>query len=421
MQPYLFDIIVIGGGASGLAAAIEAKRYGGSDCRVAVIEKNTRLGKKILATGNGRCNLGNIEEKRFVHYSGTCTDLIKPLFEKFEGSEYFFKSMGVICRTDSGRLYPYSNHAASVLDALRFQLQDLGVDIFTDMEVVSLKYDDNSIWTIITGSDKFITKKVIISCGGKAAPSMGTDGSFYKILSAVGCEPSSLKPALCPAYTDQSLLKYLKGIRATAKVSLYNSKGKLLHSDNGEVQFTDKTLSGICIFNLAAFAVEEDMYIQLDLLPHLTDIELNELLWDVYAKRSMWNIEDMLSGIFQKKMCHALFKSSGIASDMKLPVYNLTPYDIERLSNTIKAWTFPVLWFGDWKQAQTTSGGIERNQIKNTLESINCPGLYFSGEILDIAGECGGYNLAWAWCSGTYAAHNAVDSLKGCDNCDKNI
>lgn len=421
MQPYLFDIAVIGGGASGLAAAIEAKRYGKSDCRVAVMEKNTRLGKKILATGNGRCNLGNIEEKQSVHYSGTCTDLIKLLFEEFKGSEDFFKSMGVICRIDSGRLYPYSNHAASVLDALRFQLQDLDVDIFTDMEVVSLKYDDNGMWTISTNSDKIITKKVIVSCGGKAAPSMGTNGSFYRVLSSIGCESSSIKPALCPAYTDQVLLKGLKGIRATAKASLYNSKGKLIRSDSGEVQFTDKTLSGICIFNLAAFAGDENMYIQLDLLPNLTDIELNELLWDVYTKRSMWNIEDMLSGVFQKKMCQALFKSSGIVADMKLPVYTLNPYDIEKLAKTIKAWTFPVLQFGDWKQAQTTSGGILRNQIKSTLESINCPGIYFSGEVLDIAGECGGYNLAWAWCSGTYAARNAVDSLKGCDNCDKSI
>ena len=302
MQSFFYDIAVIGGGASGLAAAIEAKQYGGVDCNVAVIDKNSRLGKKILATGNGRCNLGNIEENQSSHYSGSCVDLIEPLFNKFGSSESFFKSLGVICRSDSGRLYPYSNHAASVLDALRFQLNDLNVDVFTDTEVVNLKYK-LGLWEISVNSnfEKINSKKIIISCGGKAAPTFGTDGNLYKVLKSINNYFTPIRPALCPAYTDPLIIKGLKGIRAIGKVSLYNCENKLICSDTGEVQFTDRTLSGICVFNLAAFAKEKNMYIQFDLLPHLKESEVSELLWEIYAQRSAWSIVDMLSGIFQKK------------------------------------------------------------------------------------------------------------------------
>ena len=417
MQPVYYDIAVIGGGASGLAAAIEAKQYGGFDCRVAVIEKNARLGKKILATGNGRCNLGNINENQPEHYSGSCVDMIEHLFSTFEGSEAFFKSLGVICRSDSGRLYPYSNHAASVLDALRFQLLELNVDTFTENAVLSIKQSKN-LWEIETNINTFTAKKIIVACGGKAAPSMGTDGNFYKILRNIGHTYIPVSPALCPVYTEQYLLKCIKGIRVTGKVSLYNKDNKLICFDEGEVQFTEKALSGICVFNLAAFIKEDNMYIRIDLLPHLTDSEVNDLLWNLYAQRSSWKIEDMLSGVFQKKMCPALFNASRIIANLNEPVYTLTPYDIDQLVKTIKAWDFPILHLGEWSQAQATSGGIPRYEIQNTLESSVCSNLYFAGEILDIVGECGGYNLAWAWCSGVCAARNAVNSLKEGEKCD---
>lgn len=417
MQPIYYDIAVIGGGASGLAAAIEAKQCGGCDCRVAVIEKNTRLGKKILATGNGRCNLGNINENHSEHYSGSCVDLVEHLFRIFAGSEAFFKSLGVICRSDSGRLYPYSNHAASVLDALRFQLHELNIDTFTENSVLSIRRNKN-FWEIKTNINTFIAKIIIAAPGGKAAPSMGTDGNFYKILRNIGHSYVPVSPALCPVYTEQSLLKNLKGIRVAGKVSLYNKKNKLINSNEGEVQFTEKSLSGICIFNLAAFINEDDMYIQIDLLPHLTESEINDLLWSLYAQRSSWKIEDMLSGVFQKKMCPALFNASRIFTSLNEPVYTLTPYDINQLGKTIKAWHFPIIQLAEWNQAQATSGGIPRNEIQSTLESSVCSNLYFAGEILDLVGECGGYNLAWAWCSGVCAARNAVNSLKEGEMCD---
>lgn len=415
MQPIYFDIAVIGGGASGLAAAIEAKQYGGESCRVAVIEKNARLGKKILATGNGRCNLGNINEEQSCHYYGSCSDLVIPLFEQFEGTEEFFRSLGLICKKDSGRLYPYSNHAASVLDALRFQLQELNAEVFTDSEVISLKHTGRN-WEILTGKEKIISKKVIASCGGKSAPAMGTDGNFYRILKSIGHSWNPLHPALCPVLVDREQVKSLKGIRVTGKVSLCNNSGEIIQTDTGEVQFTENSLSGICVFNLAALITEENMSIKIDLLPALTTDEVRDLLWSIYMQRSAWKIEDMLSGIFQKKMCASLIRKSVISLEMDLPVYSLSNDDIERLVRTIKAWSFNVRGLSNWNQSQVTAGGIKRCEIKNTLESKLCEGLYFAGEILDIAGECGGYNLAWAWCSGVCAARNAVDSLKGCDN-----
>lgn len=417
MQQNIAQIAVIGGGASGLAAAIEAKQYGGSDCRVIIIEKNARLGKKLLATGNGRCNLGNIEEKHRRHYSGSCTELAGELFSESEGSEAFFKSLGVICKADSGRLYPYSNHAASVLDALRFQVQELQIEVVTDAEVRSIT-KESDLWKIAWDGREVSAEKVIIAVGGKAAPAMGTDGNFYPVVEALGHRLTPVAPALCPVCTMPALLNGLKGIRTLAKASLFRRNGELVAADTGEVQLTDKALSGICIFNLAAFAVENDMYISLDLLPHLKDYEVSDLLWNIYAQRSGWSLEDMLSGVFNKRLCPALFKASGISASMDSPVYSLTPYDMERLAETIKDWRFPVIGTAGWESAQVTSGGIHRNEITDDLESAICQGVYFAGEILDIAGECGGYNLAWAWCSGIHAARAAVDTLKGRDHND---
>lgn len=417
MQQNFAHIAIIGGGASGLAAAIEAKQYGGSDCRVVIIEKNARLGKKLLATGNGRCNLGNIEEKQRRHYSGSCTELAEKLFSESEGSEAFFKSLGVICKADSGRLYPYSNHAASVLDALRFQVQELQIEVINDAAVNSIS-KESDLWKITWDGREVLAEKVIIAAGGKAAPAMGTDGSFYPVVEALDHRLTSVAPALCPIYTKPALLSGLKGIRTLAKVSLFRSSGELAAVDSGEVQLTDKALSGICVFNLSAFASEENMYISLDLLPHLKDYEVSDLLWNIYAQRSGWNIEDMLSGVFNKKLCPALFKSGGISAPMNSPVYSLTPYDMERLAETIKDWRFPVTGTAGWENAQVTAGGIHRSEITEELESCICGGIYFAGEILDITGECGGYNLAWAWCSGIIAARSAVDKLKGRDKND---
>lgn len=413
MQQLYADIAMIGGGASGLAAAIEAKQYGGTNCRIVLLEKNARLGKKLLATGNGRCNLGNIDEKQRMYYTGSCAALVEPLFHQFEGSEAFFKSLGVICKADSGRLYPYSNHAASVLDALRFQLQELQVDVQTDTSVLSMVHDDSALWHLQTNHTEIIAKYVLVACGGHAAPSMGTDGSFFAVLQKIGHTVVPISPALCPIYTNPTQLSGLKGIRVLAKASLFSSAGRLVHSDSGEVQLTEQALSGICIFNLAAFVQEEGMTIQLDLLPYLSAYEVTDLLWEIYAQRSQWHMEDFLSGIFQKKMCPALFQASGISAAMDAPVYSLSPYDMEQLAHTIKAWTFPVIHLGSWSTAQVTSGGIPYHEIDEQLQSRLHPNLYFAGEVLDIAGACGGFNLAWAWCSGVCAARAIVEHWKG--------
>ncbi|MBQ8514344.1 MAG: aminoacetone oxidase family FAD-binding enzyme [Ruminococcus sp.] len=414
MQKVQADIAIIGGGASGLAAAIEAKRYGGAACHTIVLEKNARLGKKILATGNGRCNLGHVEEKERRYYTGSCAALAEQLFSEFEGSESFFRSLGVICKADSGRLYPYSNHAASVLDALRFHMQELGAESYTESEVTALDYDKKSgLWKLTAGEIEISAKAVIVACGGKAAPAFGTDGSFFRQLKFLGHTHTQLTPALCAVYTDAERLKGLKGIRTLGRATLFGPKGERIASDKGEIQLTDQALSGICIFNLASLATEYGMTIQLDLLPHLNEYEVTELLWGLYAERSGWAIEDMLTGVFQKKLGQALLRSAGINLPFETPVYSLSPLDMEKLIRTIGAWTFPVRGLSPWSAAQVTSGGIPRAEIDENLQSVLCPGLYFAGEVLDLAGECGGFNLAWAWCSGIHAAHSAIDAIEG--------
>ncbi len=412
MQQIQANIAVIGGGASGLTAAIEAKRRGGSNCHVIIIEKNAKLGKKLLATGNGRCNLGNKDEKNISHYSGSCKTIAKRLFSEYEGSEAFFRTLGVICKSDSGRLYPYSNHAASVLDALQLQVQKLHIDVLTDAAVTAIVHYGKK-WKITTGSREVLADEVIIATGGKAAPVMGTDGSFYRIVKSLGHTWQPFSPALCPVSTQPELLQGLKGIRIYAKVSLYDKYNKLIASDIGEVQLTDKTVSGICVFNLTAYARDDNMTISIDLIPDLSMRETIDLLWDIFGQRSQYSIEDMLTGLFRKNLCHVLFKASGIDKAMDSPVYTIAPNEIEVLANTIKNWRFPVLGLSDWNNAQTTAGGIPAHELTDNLESNLHKGLYFAGEILDIVGECGGYNLAWAWNSGIYAARKAIESLKG--------
>ncbi len=412
MQQIQANIAVVGGGASGLAAAIEAKRHGGSGCRVVLMEKNAKLGKKLLATGNGRCNLGNKDEKNFLHYSGSCTAIAEGLLREYEGSEAFFRTLGVICKSDSGRLYPYSNHAASVLDALQLQIQELQIEVLLDAAVTAIAQLGKT-WKITTNNNEVLAEKVIVATGGKAAPAMGTDGSFYRIIKALGHSWYPFSPALCPINTKTELIRSLKGIRIHAKASLFDSNNKLVVSDTGEVQLTDKALSGICIFNLAAFVRDENMTIALDLLPNLSDYEVSDMLWEIYGQRSQYKIEDMLTGLFQKKMCPSLFKAANIDRALDEYVYTITPNEIEALVDTLKCWRFPVLGLGDWHSAQITAGGIPSHEISYNLESALHNGIYFTGEILDIAGECGGYNLAWAWCSGIHAARKSVESLKG--------
>ena len=373
-----------------------------------MIERNPKVGKKILATGNGRCNLGNTSED-IKHYHGSCSAYWQKVFSCKLTSEEFFQSMGLYCRRETdGRLYPYSNQASSVLDTLRFTAEQLNVELICDQVVLALQ-KGKTMFSAATENDTYFAPVAIVTTGGHAAPKTGSDGSSFSWIKRMGHSIAPQKPALVPFYTDSQRLKLLKGIRLPAKVTALSENGKVLSSDTGEVQFTERTISGICVMNLsAACTKEEPTSISLRLLPQFPEKRILPLLWELFAIRAEWKLENWLTGLFPKKVGMQLLRSSGIALSFQEKVYEITPQCIEQIAATMLSWNFPLLSRGNWQEAQVTSGGVSSSEVDVNLQSRIVKGLFFAGEVLDFHGDCGGYNLNWAWQSGQFAGINAA-------------
>lgn len=409
MKEKQYHIAVIGGGASGLLAAIAAKIEGGSHCRVVILERNERVGRKILSTGNGRCNLGNTVIQR-ENYGGSMIEKAFSIFEQAPKIEAYFRQMGLICRQEEHRLYPYSNHASAVLDVLRLQLETLQIDVICNCQITSIAPIKNR-FCLQSDMHSYLAEKVIFSCGGYAAPALGTDGSAFSILKALHIHYNTCTPALCFLKTEPERVRALKGIRLFSQVALYRN-GKLLKTERGEVQFTEQALSGICIFNLSANCNLERNHVAyevvLDLLPDWSLERVQSLLWELYALRCELPIEELLTGILQKRVCLQILKQCGIFQKQQRLVSSCSVSEIEQIASFLKKWRFPITGKGDWKAAQVTCGGIASEEVHSTLESIKYKGLYFTGEALDLHGDCGGYNLNWAWTSGWWAGTHAA-------------
>ncbi len=405
------DLLVIGGGASGLAAAIAAKRICGDRFSVCIAEQNPRVGKKILVTGNGRCNLGNTS-KNYAAYHGSLTAVLPEFLSQTFSSKEFFQTMGLYCREETdGRLYPHSNQASSVLDTLRLTTEAFGISVCCNCHITGIQQKQHTFF-VQTSDGTIIAKAVIVATGGFAAPKTGSDGNAMKWLSVLGHHETNLSPALVAFQAEPKLLRTLKGIRISATVSALDAQENIIGKESGEVQFTENALSGICIMNLSArLSSENPTALSLNLLSHQTSSQTQAMLWELYSIRTQWRTEDWLTGLFPKKVGIQLLRSCKIPTD--IPVYQVTPFQLERLSQMCHDWRFPVISRGNWQNAQVTAGGIPLEQLrKNSLESKWISGLFFSGEILDLHGECGGYNLNWAWCSGQYAGMEAVAYLK---------
>lgn len=406
------DILIIGGGASGLAAAVAAKRTA-PQLDVTILEKNAKVGKKLLATGNGRCNLGNSNLKTKAFY-GSCTRLLPSVLENTLSSQQFFRTMGLCCRKDlEGRLYPHSNQAVSVLDALRLSCEQLAVHMICDSQVVDFSVMKEQFMVSCSECD-YHAKAVICAFGGFAAPKTGSDGNAFAWMRKLGHHTTDTLPALVPFYTVSKLTQPLKGVRIAAEVSACTKEGKCLFRERGEVQFNAASLSGICVMNLSAMCIQtEPDFLSLNLLPDDTLEQVGALLWELYGTRTEWFLEDWLTGMFSKKVGIQLLRNSGIQRNATDKVYLLTPQEIEQVAYCCQNWCFPVIGRGNWQEAQVTAGGISVDQIDDSLQSLYCKGLFFSGEMLDIHGVCGGYNLEWAWRSGQLAAQNAVKFCAG--------
>lgn len=395
-------VAIVGGGASGMMAAISAARNG---AEVTIYERLDRVGKKILATGNGRCNLTN-RHAGISDYHGKNTKFLMSAISQFwiEETLSFFEELGIVFKEeDAGKMYPYSEQASSVLDVLRMELQRLSVTIIPDFEVEKIQMQKDGFSLISYKKQKAFSNRVIIATGGKAAPNLGSNGSGYTICEALGHHITALAPSLVQLKCENT--KGLQGLKINAKATL-QTNSKSFSESTGEVLFTDYGLSGPPIFHISAYcAFQKNLFVSLDLMPEHTQEEIISLLYNRKTKQK--NLEAYLVGMLPKKIACAVLKHSGL-SPLSRSSDSLSKTEIIQLAHNIKNWEFPITGTQSWNNAQVTAGGVLTEEINpSTMESKKVPGIYLTGELLDIDGNCGGYNLQWAWSSGYIAGVNA--------------
>lgn len=397
-----YDLIIAGGCSAGIVAAINAKRRN-PDMKIAILEKLPRIGKKLLATGNGKCNLTN--ETAVMHdYIGK--DFASYAFAKYspETVKEFFASLGLLCYTDScGRVYPESNTASSVVDALRFEIERLNIDVFCDTPVTEIRHKSDFV---ING--EFVCKKLIIAAGGKSSPSQGSDGSGYALAKSLGHSITKLYPALVPLCASPEITKPMKGVRVR-NVTLTLKGDKKIAQTSGEILFTDYGLSGIAAMEFAAPAqkyiddVKCNPFTYIDFMPDMNYNELVDYLINLNKIKGFVNIDNLLTGFIPKAVGIAVCKACKLYKADKL-ISELSEKDMRKIAEKIKNFPLEVTGSKDFKDAQVTSGGIKTDEIdKKTMQSKICKNLYFAGEIIDVDGGCGGFNLQWAWASGMLA------------------
>lgn len=402
-------VIVVGGGASGLMAAIIAARQGTS---VTLLEKLSRVGKKILATGNGRCNISN----RFAdiqYYHGKNKKFVMSTFNQLTVKDTinFFEEIGVhIKEESSGKLYPYSDQASSVLDLLRYELARLQIEEICDTEVIKINKSKMGFKLSTKDNKVYHCDNVIVAVGGKAAPNLGTNGA-YDLVEKLGHHKNNIFPALVQIRLEADFLKALKGVKLIGCCKVL-SNGKCLREEQGEILFTDYGISGPPILQLSRKVGESLEHKQLthlivDMIPEYSHEELRDLLLFRHRNMPQKTVEESLQGLMNKRLCRVLVKIANI--DLQKKCSDLSKKEIGRLVKAIKELTLKATGTQSWMNAQVTAGGILTKEINpSTMESKFIKGLYLTGEILDIDGDCGGFNLQWAWSSGYVAGLNAA-------------
>ncbi len=384
---------IIGGGASGMVAAITASEYG----RAVLFERQPRVGKKLLATGNGRCNLTNTGTGS-SRYHGEAPSFAVPALEAFPvpATLDFFRSIGLITVTEpDGRVYPFTNRAESVLDVLRLSLNERGVIVKTGVEIESIA--PGFTVTANTG-EKLQCDKVIVAAGGAANARCGGCHAGYELLKSVGHTVTELHPSLVPVKSDKAFTKQLKGIRTDADVSILRG-GKTIARSRGELQFTEYGLSGPVIFDVSrAVTAGGGDKAHIDFMPLMSFKELHSFLTKRCDNRTL-TAENLLTGILHNKLGRVLCTKTRIP--FTTPAAEIDREQLRRLVGNIKNCVLSVTGDLGLENAQVTAGGVRTSEFNpSTLESLIVPGLFACGEVLDIDGDCGGYNLQWAWSSG---------------------
>lgn len=399
-------IAVIGGGAAGMMAALTAAEN--KRAKIVLFERQGRVGRKLAATGNGRCNLSNAAAAPSA-YHGEDAGFTAAALSAFgvEETLAWFGNLGLLTVTEpGGRVYPYSDTANSVVDVLRFACEGAGIDLRLGCAVTGLKKSKKGFTVSFEGGN-LAADKVIICCGGAAGAKLGGVRDGYDLLRAMGHSITPLRPVLVQLKTEGGYTRALKGVRADAAITV-RRRGEVTANAIGEVQFTEYGLSGPAIFEISRAALEDaGAVVELDLMRHWTQEEVERLLCRRAAALPQLTLADVFTGLLHNRLGRVLLQYAGFNANM--PLSGLTAGAVARLAAAAKSFCHPVCGDMGFDNAQVTAGGAHTDQFDPvTMESRLVRGLYAAGEVLDIDGDCGGFNLQWAWSSGRAAGKAAA-------------
>ena len=395
-------VVIVGGGASGMMAALTAA--GDGNRRIVLLERQQRLGRKLLSTGNGRCNLTNIGAAP-ENYHGEQAGFAASALRAFppQAALDFFHSLGLVTVTEEGgRVYPLSDSANSVLDVLRFALQERGVEVVTSCPVSEIRRRGDS-FLAVTEKGEFKADDLIVACGGAAGAKLGGGMDGYALLAALGHGRTKLYPALAPLLTAPEYPRALKGVRADGSIRLVLD-GQTLARGEGDIQFTERGVSGPAAFDLAraASTAGDRAALHLNFMRSLSAEQLSKLL---RARREVFpglETAELFTGMVHNRLGRMLIKYAGLNASASIGT--LTDGELERAAHACRDFTLPLRGVEGFDSAQVTAGGVRTQGFDpETLESRSVPRLFACGEVLDVDGDCGGYNLQWAWASGYVA------------------
>ena len=397
-------VCIIGAGAAGMAAALAAAEN--PDVQVLLLERQARVGRKLQATGNGRCNLSNIHALE-GHYHGEDAAFVDAALNAFDPTATlkWFRGLGLYTVTEqSGKVYPYSDQANSVVDVLRLALERPSITLKTGFEVQKVQKTQEG-FSISDGNETLLCDKLIVACGGLAGTKLGGSMSGYKLLAKFGHRSSRLRPALVQIKTDWAGIAALKGVRANCHIEILKD-GKLFSQSTGEIQFTEQGISGPVVFEISRDVCygPGEWTCRLDFLP---DWEITEVDAELQRRRNTdLPMEELLTGILHNRLGRVLTKAAGIKG--KQLAKEISNLELSETCRTVKSFELKLTEPMGMDSAQVTAGGVFTEGFDPaTMESKLVPGLYACGEVLDIDGDCGGYNLQWAWSSGRCAGLQA--------------
>lgn len=394
-----------------MLAAISAARLG---AHVTILEKNPRVGKKILATGNGRCNFTNVNAG-YSCYSSENPGFVQKALSDFTASDAisFFEELGIQHKVEEmGKVFPMSDQASSILDVLLYELNRLGVNIICDSNVVDIIPENGSFILKTKDGNKYRGDSVVLAPGGKAMPSSGSDGYGYDLALKLGHTMTDTFPALVQLMLEGDYFKRIDGVKFIGTAEIIDNNGSVI-KDRGDILFTNYGVSGPPVLQISRKAGEllksgKQATLKISILDTMSKEEVTDLIDRRFKTDLNKTVEFSFVGLINKRLIPVVLLQAGI-SDLKRPVSGITSKERDRIAEILTDWRFNIRGTKSWPSAQVTAGGINTREIdENTMESFLIKGLYFAGEIMDVDGMCGGYNLQWAWSSGFIAGRSAA-------------